>query len=138
MRAIDRLYEDAQIQQYIDHAWGSADHCRMAILSDFFRSAFDGSGADNFFDAGSCIDGRLTSAWHWCSQIQKKPFYPIFLLAGFTSFDGEFYPNRALHNSAAAHTTLPCSSLLLRAFSYSVKSLRLKAVRAAKNESLSY
>jgi hypothetical protein len=27
---------------------------------DFFRSAFDGSGADNFYDAGSCIDGRLT------------------------------------------------------------------------------
>ncbi|QRW26242.1 type-III integral membrane protein of unknown function [Rhizoctonia solani] len=31
------------------------------------RSAFDGSGADSYFDAGSCIDGRLTSgmfAWH--------------------------------------------------------------------------
>ena len=23
------------------------------------------SGADNFYDAGSCIDGRLTSAWNW-------------------------------------------------------------------------
>ena len=34
--------------------------CRRAILADFFRHAFDGSGADNFFDAGSCIDGRLT------------------------------------------------------------------------------
>jgi len=32
------------------------------------RYGFDGSGADNFFDAGSCIDGRLTSAWNWCSQ----------------------------------------------------------------------
>jgi hypothetical protein len=36
----------------------------------------------------SCIDGRLTSAWNWCSQLQSKPFYPIFKLAGFTSFDG--------------------------------------------------
>jgi hypothetical protein len=26
----------------------------------------------NFFDAGSCIDGRLTSAWNWCSKIEKK------------------------------------------------------------------
>ncbi len=31
---------------------------RQDILVDFFRSAFDGSGADNFYDAGSCIDGR--------------------------------------------------------------------------------
>ncbi|RCH80541.1 hypothetical protein CU097_000100, partial [Rhizopus azygosporus] len=35
-----------------------------------------------------CIDGRLTSAWNWCSQIEKKPYFPIFLLAGFTGFDG--------------------------------------------------
>ena len=49
-----------------------------------------GSGADNFFDAGSCIDGRLTSAWHWCSQLPSKPFYIAFKLAGFTSFDGQF------------------------------------------------
>src|SRR5262245_20660622 len=79
LRALDRLYEDDHIQSYIKYGWGSVDGCRMAILSDFFRAGFDGSGADNFFDAGSCIDGRLTSAWHWCSQIQKKPFYPIFL-----------------------------------------------------------
>ena len=59
-----------------------------AILRDFFRFAFDGSGGDNFFDAGSCIDGRLTSAWNWCSQLPEKPFYIVFTLAGFTSFDG--------------------------------------------------
>ncbi|KIJ37434.1 hypothetical protein M422DRAFT_50502 [Sphaerobolus stellatus SS14] len=52
--------------------------------------AFDGSGADNFFDAGSCIDGRLTSAWNWCSSIEKKQYWPVFLLTGFTSFDGEW------------------------------------------------
>ena len=54
------------------------------ILHDFFRGASDGSGADNFFDAGSCIDGRLTSAWNWCSQIESKPFFPAMLLTGFT------------------------------------------------------
>lgn len=64
--------------------------CRHAILTDFFRHAFDGGGADNFFDAGSCIDGRLTSAWNWGSKLEKKAYAPIFKLAGFTSFDGEF------------------------------------------------
>ena len=33
-------------------------------IDDFFRHGFDGSGGDNYFDAGSCIDGRLTSAWN--------------------------------------------------------------------------
>ena len=64
--------------------------CRHAILTDLFRHAFDGGGADNFFDAGSCIDGRLTSAWNWGSKLEKKTYAPIFKLAGFTSFDGEF------------------------------------------------
>lgn len=64
--------------------------CRKAILLDFFRHAFDGGGADNFFDAGSCIDGRLTSAWNWGSKIEKKSYYPVFKLAGFTGFDGDF------------------------------------------------
>lgn len=44
---------------------GGASTLLLTILSDFFRFAFDGSGADNFEDAGSCIDGRLTSAWNW-------------------------------------------------------------------------
>lgn len=46
-----------------------------------------GSGGDNFFDAGSCIDGRLTSAWNWCSQLSRKAYYPMFKLTGFSSFE---------------------------------------------------
>ena len=64
--------------------------CRKTILVDFLRHGFDGSGADNFFDAGSCIDGRLTSLWQWASKIEKKPYYNIFKLAGFNGFDGDF------------------------------------------------
>lgn len=66
------------------------DLVSRAILRDFFRHGFDGSGADNYFDAGSCVDGRLTSAWNWCSNIEKKPFFTLFLLCGFTGFDGQF------------------------------------------------
>jgi hypothetical protein len=35
-------------------------------------------------------DGRLTSAWNWCSVIEKKPYYNIFLLTGFQGFDGKW------------------------------------------------
>ena len=85
-----RLSAQAGITDYIQATFGGAERLQKAILADFFRHAFDGSGADNFFDAGSCIDGRLTSAWNWCAKLEKKPFYPIFKLAGFSGFDGSF------------------------------------------------
>ncbi|CAO3644551.1 unnamed protein product [Mucor fragilis] len=85
---LDDLAKDEGIRQFIESKFESLDLCRKTILTDFFRFAFDGSGADNFYDAGSCIDGRLTSAWNWCSQIEQKPYFPVFLLAGFAGFDG--------------------------------------------------
>ncbi|CAG8613491.1 11015_t:CDS:10 [Acaulospora morrowiae] len=77
------------IRCYIENSFENVDELKKGILADFFRYAFDGSGADNFFDAGSCIDGRLTSAWNWCSLIEKKSYFPVFLLTGFVGFDGE-------------------------------------------------
>ena len=82
--------KDRAIAKYFRDAFGGSENLIKTILADFFRHAFDGSGADNFFDAGSCIDGRLTSAWNWSSKIEKKPYFPVFKLAGFSSFDGEF------------------------------------------------
>merc|ERR1712137_790155 len=90
LKNIGNLVKNAGIKNYIIKAFGSVEELKQLILWDFFRHAFDGSGAYNFFDAGSCIDGRLTSAWNWCSQLDKKPYYPIFKLSGFTGFDGSF------------------------------------------------
>jgi len=90
LQRLPELCKDPNVEEYIRNGFGGIEKLRKDILIDFFRFAFDGSGADNFFDAGSCIDGRLTSAWHWCQQIANKPFYPVFKLAGFASFDGEF------------------------------------------------
>lgn len=89
---LDKLEDVASmspdLRTYLD-TFGGVDQVRKLILSDFFRHGFDGSGADNFYDAGSCVDGRLTSAWNWCSKIEKKPYWPVMLLTGFTGFDGK-------------------------------------------------
>jgi hypothetical protein len=87
---IDEMMKDDGLADYIRRSYGGARKLKLDILADFFRHGFDGSGADNFFAAGSCIDGRLTSAWHWANKIEKRPFFPIFLLSGFTGFDGDF------------------------------------------------
>mmetsp|Transcript_25428 Transcript_25428/g.73278 ORF Transcript_25428/g.73278 Transcript_25428/m.73278 type:complete len:284 (-) Transcript_25428:300-1151(-) len=87
---LDSLAAKPGVRGYIVSAFGSAEACRLAVLADFFKHGFDGSGADNFFDAGSCIDGRLTSAWHFCARLSKKPYYPLFQMSGFVGFDGAF------------------------------------------------
>jgi len=90
VRAVDSIEElmashDA-IKVYVTENWGDGRGLRMQILSDFFRYAFDGDGDDG----GSCIDGRLTSTWNWCSRIEKKKYNHFFMLAGFQGFDGDF------------------------------------------------
>jgi len=79
---ISELASKPALRSYIENEYGSVEDCIKAVLGDFFRHGFDGSGADNFFDAGSCIDGRLTSAWNWCSALEKKRYFPVFLLTG--------------------------------------------------------
>ena len=105
--------DDDGVRALIDSGYGGMKKVRRDILCDFFRSAFDGSGADNNYDAGSCIDGRLTSAWNWCSQLPTKPF-PLFKLTGFIGFDGEFREERRRWPSmpcARDHKSAPGSRL---------------------------
>ncbi|KAI3641775.1 hypothetical protein MIR68_000177 [Amoeboaphelidium protococcarum] len=84
------LSKSKNVMSYIAKAHKSTYDLKVEILQDFFKHAFDGSGGDNSFNAGSCIDGRLTSAWNWTNTIEKKSYYPIFLLTGFVGFDGDF------------------------------------------------
>lgn len=79
---IPSLSAKPALRSYIDGEFGSTDGLIREILADFFRHGFDGSGGDDFFNAGSCIDGRLTSAWNWCATVEKKKFFPVFLLTG--------------------------------------------------------
>merc|ERR550537_238 len=75
VKTLDKLPEvyasSPAMKKYIDTEFGGLDDLRMGILQDFFRHGFDGSGDDG----GSCIDGRLTSCWNWCSRIEKKKYF---------------------------------------------------------------
>lgn len=81
--ALPALNEVPSLQKYIVEEWGGLDGLRYQILSDYFKHGFDGSGDDG----GSCIDGRLTSTWNWCSELAKKPYYAVFMFSGFQGFD---------------------------------------------------
>ncbi|KAF8708135.1 hypothetical protein RHS03_03444, partial [Rhizoctonia solani] len=87
---LSHIANDARVRDYAVREFGGVEEAIRVVLVDFFRSAFDGSGADSYFDAGSCIDGRLTSAWNWCSLLEKKSYFPLFLLSGFIGFDGQW------------------------------------------------
>ena len=80
------LTHDEAFHSYVSAEWGSIKALTLQILSDFFKHGFDGSGDDG----GSCIDGRLTSSWNWCSKLYKKPYYYCFMFTGFQGFDGDW------------------------------------------------
>src|SRR5258708_15024099 len=70
-------YKSPMLRAYIDAKCCSLDALYLKILGDFFQHAFDGSSADNFYDAGSCIDGCLTSMWNWCVLLEKKRYFHV-------------------------------------------------------------
>mmetsp|Transcript_4364 Transcript_4364/g.7676 ORF Transcript_4364/g.7676 Transcript_4364/m.7676 type:complete len:545 (-) Transcript_4364:2749-4383(-) len=83
---IDDIVCDKAIADFVEQKFGSTKALQKQILASYFRNGFDGSGDDG----GSCIDGRITSSWEWTSKIEKKPFYCIFMLTGFTGFNGDY------------------------------------------------
>jgi len=86
LKRLEELAPDSELKAYVDDVYGGIEAAQMQILSDFFKHGFDGSGDDG----GSCVDGRLTSAWNWCNLLPKKSYYPLFLMTGFIGFDGSF------------------------------------------------
>ena len=52
IRHIDKMTTNAKMSEYLASTFGGPEKLKKDILFDFFRYAFDGSGADNFFDAG--------------------------------------------------------------------------------------
>lgn len=45
LRKIDDLHKTPGLETYIQATFGGAENCKKAILADFFRHGFDGSGA---------------------------------------------------------------------------------------------
>jgi Protein of unknown function (DUF2009) len=86
VHALPDLCTDPVLEKYVASEFGSTDHLKLAVLADYFKHGFDGSGDDG----GSCIDGRLTSSWNWTSRIAKKRYYHAFMMSGFQGFDGDF------------------------------------------------
>ncbi|CAM9297574.1 unnamed protein product [Choristocarpus tenellus] len=89
LKAVDFLnnLQDGPEKISIEVAFGDVNNCMSKILQSFFSEGFNGSGGPNRIESGDCIDGRLTSAWNWCSNIKDQPFYFVFVLSGFTGFN---------------------------------------------------
>jgi len=61
---LPKLYRDPKLAAYINATYGSCEGAQKAILTDFCRHAFDGSGADV-----SAWAGMWGRAWAWvCLQ----------------------------------------------------------------------
>lgn len=91
LRKLEQMDESVDsIRGLLESSFGGLEETKVRILHSFFRQGFDGSGGDDWFSAGSCVDARLTSSWNWCQTLAQRDFFFLFKLTGFLGFDGEF------------------------------------------------
>jgi len=71
LEKIEDIAKDEGIHTYIRDNFGGVTNLRKQIVCDFFRMAFDGSGADNFFSAGNELDS-VCSLFVTFEQVGEK------------------------------------------------------------------
>eukprot|EP00882_Tetradesmus_deserticola_P033814 GHRQ01038662.1.p1 GENE.GHRQ01038662.1~~GHRQ01038662.1.p1 ORF type:complete len:106 (-),score=32.79 GHRQ01038662.1:111-428(-) len=65
---LPRLAQNPQLGDYIASVFGSVDNARKAILTDFCRHAFDGSGAD--------VSGSAAALRCWLAAMMMSGLCP--------------------------------------------------------------
>ena len=87
--ALPKHCKDPKLAAYVHSMYGSVEGCRKAVLLDFFRHAFDGSGADNFVSPHRLFRNPLL---HACGNaFSLGDAMPITLLTG-SAQTGCLYP----------------------------------------------
>lgn len=53
------VVKDPKLVKYVHERYENVEDAKKTIVHSFFRGAFDGSGGENFFEAGKHINGRM-------------------------------------------------------------------------------
>ena len=107
--ALPKHCKDPKLASYVNSLFGSVEGCRKAILLDFFRHAFDGSGADNFVSTLPaplpCMSCTIPLCGHQrlCLWAVDSPHAPHSALFAYASMKEHLSPCGVLFGSCGLH-----------------------------------